>query len=221
MRAEESVTGDVSVKNDFPVVKRIGQCDSVGMKRRDDISARWQDLGTYPVSIKKTEHHNNAPHHCEHSARPGTAPGAMQSVSSLENGSLETRDQPLSIGGLQDHIPENPCSRRLAIVTVWPVLSGASPPEWASVFYRDKCRLDSGACRLAVLGLAVWAALPFRVKLFCRNHTQQMRDAVEPGSFLIHRSERCTRAHAWYRWRRASRHVRGNIVPAPVRLQIH
>src|SRR5260370_5017026 len=52
----------VSIKNDFPVVKGVRQGDRVGMKRRDDVSARGKIFGAYPASMKKTEKQNDAPH---------------------------------------------------------------------------------------------------------------------------------------------------------------
>src|SRR5260370_28718573 len=52
----------VSIKNDFPVVQGVRQGDRVGMKRRDDVSARGKILRAYPASMKKTEKRNDAPH---------------------------------------------------------------------------------------------------------------------------------------------------------------
>ncbi len=52
----------VSVKIDFPVVKGVRQGHRVGMKRRDDVSARGKILRAYPASMKKTEKQNDAPH---------------------------------------------------------------------------------------------------------------------------------------------------------------
>src|SRR5260370_42135442 len=62
----------VSIKIDFPVVKGVRQDHRVGMKRRDDVSARGKILRAYPPSMKKTEKQNDSPH-------PHTSPGQKKS----------------------------------------------------------------------------------------------------------------------------------------------